>query len=267
MAYRLFSRSQVFFDNLGAPLAGGIVRFYDPDTTDAANVYSDDDLSVNLGSEETLDSAGRFATGIWGDQSYRVRFYKDDGVTLVSEDDPISDPAGAGASIPSQSGHSGEVLTTNGSVLSWLEILASLLPDMTGHSGKLLTTDGDDASWATLTALGLPATTNTGGTTNMTIGPFLVQFGTDTFPIPSVTPPHGAAKAITFPVAFSSVKAAFVSGNDNSVASHDYKPVLSCEYTNTTLSVQYNINENSTDATANISTTVAFSWAVIGIAA
>ena len=51
------------------------------------------------------------------------------------------------------------------------------------------------------------------------------------------------------------------------MASHDYKPVITCEYTNTTLTAQYNINENSSDATADISTTVAFSWMVIGIPA
>lgn len=53
----------------------------------------------------------------------------------------------AGQVIPSQTGHSGEYLTTDGSVLSWNNVDA--LPDQTGQSGKFLTTDGSTASWAT----------------------------------------------------------------------------------------------------------------------
>jgi len=54
----------------------------------------------------------------------------------------------AGQVIPSQTGHSGEYLTTDGSVLSWNNVDA--LPSQTGQSGKYLTTDGTDASWATI---------------------------------------------------------------------------------------------------------------------
>ena len=55
----------------------------------------------------------------------------------------------AGQVIPSQTGHSGEYLTTDGTALSWDSVDA--LPSQTGQSGKFLTTDGTDASWATLT--------------------------------------------------------------------------------------------------------------------
>ena len=48
--------------------------------------------------------------------------------------------------IPSQSGHAGEFLTTDGTVLSWAETL----PDQTGNAGKYLTTDGSTTSWATV---------------------------------------------------------------------------------------------------------------------
>lgn len=46
--------------------------------------------------------------------------------------------------LPSQSGNSGKVLTTNGSTLSWGEGL----PSQTGNAGKFLRTDGTDASWS-----------------------------------------------------------------------------------------------------------------------
>jgi hypothetical protein len=52
--------------------------------------------------------------------------------------------------LPSQTGNSGKVLTTNGSTTSWAEGL----PSQTGNSGKYLTTDGSSASWATLSASG-----------------------------------------------------------------------------------------------------------------
>lgn len=54
----------------------------------------------------------------------------------------------AGQVIPSQTGHSGEYLTTDGSSMSWNAVDA--LPSQAGQSGKYLTTDGTDASWATL---------------------------------------------------------------------------------------------------------------------
>jgi hypothetical protein len=50
--------------------------------------------------------------------------------------------------VPSQTGHSGKYLTTNGSVSSWATIDA--LPSQTGNSGKYLTTNGTSASWATI---------------------------------------------------------------------------------------------------------------------
>lgn len=53
----------------------------------------------------------------------------------------------AGQAIPSQTGHSGEYLTTDGSSMSWNAVDA--LPSQTGHSGEYLTTDGSTASWAT----------------------------------------------------------------------------------------------------------------------
>lgn len=55
----------------------------------------------------------------------------------------------AGQAIPSQTGHSGEYLTTDGSSMSWNAVDA--LPSQTGHSGEYLTTDGTNPSWNTIT--------------------------------------------------------------------------------------------------------------------
>jgi hypothetical protein len=51
--------------------------------------------------------------------------------------------------VPSQSGHSGKYLTTNGTVSSWGVVDA--LPSQTGNAGKYLTTNGTAASWETVT--------------------------------------------------------------------------------------------------------------------
>ena len=59
------------------------------------------------------------------------------------------------AELPDQTGNTGKVLSTNGSIVSWTEGL----PSQTGNTGKYLSTDGTNASWAE----GLPSQTgNTG---------------------------------------------------------------------------------------------------------
>ena len=88
----------------------------------------------------------------------------------------ISGNGGGGSSLPDQTGHSGEFLTTDGTDASWgavSEVPSTTgategdvltvdsngdpawttpsgggLPDQTGQSGKFLTTDGTDASWS-----------------------------------------------------------------------------------------------------------------------
>lgn len=54
--------------------------------------------------------------------------------------------------LPSQSGHNGQYLTTNGTSASWVAI--NPLPSQAGNFGKFLTTDGSTASWVTLTIPG-----------------------------------------------------------------------------------------------------------------
>lgn len=56
--------------------------------------------------------------------------------------------------LPSQSTHSGQYLTTNGSTASWATV--DVLPSQSTHAGQYLTTDGSTASWTTIT---VPTTT------------------------------------------------------------------------------------------------------------
>lgn len=60
------------------------------------------------------------------------------------------------AELPDQTGNSGKVLSTNGSVVSWVEGL----PSQTGNSGKYLSTNGTSASWETVVQTSITGTAN-----------------------------------------------------------------------------------------------------------
>ena len=59
-----------FFDNNGAPLAGGKLYFYQPGTTTPKTVYSSSDASIPLTNPVILDSAGR--ADVWLSGYYNV---------------------------------------------------------------------------------------------------------------------------------------------------------------------------------------------------
>ena len=80
----------------------------------------------------------------------------------------LAGEGGGGSSLPDQTGHSGEFLTTDGTDASWAAVDA--LPDQTGNSGKFLTTDGTSPSWAAVPSL--PSQTGNSGK-------FLTTDGTD----------------------------------------------------------------------------------------
>jgi len=264
MAFRPLPIGVAFVDNENIPLANGTIEFLSPGTTTPKDVYAEQGLTTNLGNVITLNTAGRPATAVWVSGAVRIRWYDQDG-NLIDEEDPVNDPtASGGLSIPTVVGHPDEFLSNNGVDLVWTDIIQFVLPSMVGKSGQVLSNDGADALWKTLADLGMPAFTNTGGTRNITIGDFLIQWGTDTFPIPSVTPPHGADKVITFPVAFASAPAAFVTANKINIASSGFRAVTVGEPTATNLSVNYNINENTLDPGADVATTIPFSWLAIG---
>jgi hypothetical protein len=73
---------------------------------------------------------------------------------VTGSDDTVF-PSVAGAkqivdthALPTQTGNSGEFLTTNGTVASWAAVDA--LPTQSGQTGKFLTTNGTAASWASV---------------------------------------------------------------------------------------------------------------------
>jgi hypothetical protein len=87
---------------------------------------------------------------------------------------------------PSQTGNSGNFLTTNGTTASW----ATVYPTQTGNSGKYLTTNGTTTSWATVDAL--PSQTNNSGKYLTTNGTTASWATITTDPLPDVFMMMGA---------------------------------------------------------------------------
>ena len=97
-----------------------------------------------------IDAKGDLIVGDGADSSVRVGVGTDGYVLTASA------AAAAGVTwssipteIPTQSGHTGQYLKTDGSSVSWATVDA--LPTQSGHSGQYLTTDGSTASWASVT--------------------------------------------------------------------------------------------------------------------
>jgi hypothetical protein len=201
MAYRPVSPLTAYLDNLGTVLAGGSLQFFETGTTTPKSVYSDEALTVNLGNEITLDSAGRAPSDIWVSGDVRVRLYDADDA-LVDEADPITEEGASGASIPSQSGNSGRFLTTNGTTLAWDDVLE--VPDPAGNANKVLSTDGTTVFWIAKPADGAAGTSDvTQTSTEFTVNDMAIvmssatgtnlggrtQSATVTFPTPFTTTP------------------------------------------------------------------------------
>ena len=72
--------------------------------------------------------------------------------------------------LPSQSGNTGKVLSTNGSVVGWIDPGSAGFPSVVGNTGKFLSTDGSTVFWAaelgTITSVtGTAPVVSSGGTT------------------------------------------------------------------------------------------------------
>lgn len=259
-AFRPVTPLTVFLDNLGVPVAGGELRFFETGTDDEKDVYSEEDFSVNLGPTVTLDSAGRAPSDIWGDGIYRVRLYTAENV-LVDEADPVQEEGAAGSAIPSQTGHSGKALFTNGSTMSWLDV--EQLPDMTGQADKYLTTDGEDASWETLTIPEVPAGGIETGTKLFKIGGFQCIAGVETMPISGT---HTSSKAVTFATAFNAAPYFVVCSNTTGgISPSGAQGTITAQSQSATgFTINLDVNIDSTDAGWNINTAANVQWLAFG---
>ena len=77
-----------FFDNNGAPLAGGLIYVYDAGSTTPAATYTSSAASTNNTNPIVLDSAGRTPAQIWltAGAAYKFVLQTSTGVTIKTDD-------------------------------------------------------------------------------------------------------------------------------------------------------------------------------------
>jgi len=173
-AFRLYDKMRAFTGTTGIyaglPLGGGELRFYVAGTAGATpkDVYGEKELSTNNGATVALDPYGHPTLDVWGSDSYFVEVYDANGVKQ-GEADNEEIPGGAGLSIPIP--NTDEYLTGDGTNIIAVSLAGKLLPDQTGHSNDILGTDGTTASW-----VDRPADGAAGAAANITVGSGYIQW-------------------------------------------------------------------------------------------
>jgi hypothetical protein len=264
-SFRILDQDPVYFDLQGNLANGGHLRFYESGTTTPKSVYADESLSVSNGAEVLIGSDGRATVDIWGDGlgPYRVRLY-DANETLITERDDVDLPGGSGSALPSQTGHAGEALFTDGANPAWAEVLQ--VPDPTGQSGKILGNNGTIPIWQTLVTNSANAvlTFVTGGVkiSNGTTA-FMVQFGSDTVPAAGSSPV--SAKSFSFGTAFTDIPRVFATINGTAGVANPSGgiPTFGVNSVSTT-GAMMNIDTNAFGSTINVINPVPFVWYAIG---
>ena len=103
--------------------------------------------------EETIfDAKGDLLVGISADTVGKLTVGSNNMVLVADSSTATGLKWSAYDPLPSQTGNTGKVLTTNGSTTSW----EPGLPTQTGNTGKYLTTDGTSASWSAVQADATP---------------------------------------------------------------------------------------------------------------
>lgn len=259
-AYLLFNTLTTFRGISGELLAGGEIRFFQTNTTTPQDVYGNRALSVNNGNTVALDASGRLAHECWADTtaSYYVELYDADSVKQ-GQISYIEIPGGQGQTIPVPS--PGEFLTGDGTNFLLDDLSDRLIPDQTGHSNEILGTDGTTAAWVARPQDGVSDTAATA--TSIRVGKTLYQLGTDTAPSSGGI---STTKAISYATAYKSgspprVFVMPVGGTQTGAAPS--VPYLTSAPTETGFTVAFDVAEGDTDPAIMINP-VPFHWMAVG---
>lgn len=188
-------------DDFTLLIPDGKLVFSDSGTATPRAVYSDEAATVSIGSELTLDAAGRTADFFMDGEEYRVRLLDADD-NQVWLRDHVRGVISGGVSLPDPSGGAdGDVVVVSGAGFA-LETLLRL-PDPTGSDTYMVIADGDGYSLtpqATPESFEIP----TGGVTQasataVTIGAVMLQAGSGTCP---TSGSETSSVAVTFSTAF-----------------------------------------------------------------
>lgn len=262
-AFRLFDQLRTFYGLSGQLLAGGYLSFYEAGTTTPANVYGDQDLSVNNGSTVALDASGRPNVDVWGDAAtaYKVALYDADDVKQ-GEIDNLEVPGGAGQTIPVPD--PGEFLTGDGT--NFIAAAIREVPDPTGSADKILSTDGTDLQWVAKPADGSDGTANVSqDSTGFTVENMAIVTGTG-----SGTNAGGRTQTanVTFPVAFTSVPVFVdVVPSDTALSTYGNMPSWSVTSKSTAgFTVKFTMGElDDSQAGFDFNSAVDFAYIAVGV--
>jgi hypothetical protein len=105
---------------------------------------------VNVLSPTLFDAKGDLLAGTGADTVGKLTVGANGTVLLADSSTATGLKWSAYDPLPSQTGNTGEFLTTDGTTTSWAAV--SQVPSQTGNTGLYLTTDGSTASWATVSA-------------------------------------------------------------------------------------------------------------------
>ena len=143
-------RLKQFFDiqKLKA-LASDLDPYITHPTPDAFDLATAIQLSI-------FDAKGDLLVGTGADTVGKLTVGANGYVLLANSATATGLEWGAYDPLPSQTGNTGEFLTTDGTTTSWAVV--SQVPSQTGQSGKYLTTDGTSASWSAVQADATPTT-------------------------------------------------------------------------------------------------------------
>ena len=271
MAFRIFDPFRVFFNDLGEPLAGGEIRFFNAGTTTPKVVYGDKDLTVNNGSTVPLDSAGRANVDVWGSGDYFAELY-DAGGVKVDEADNIELPGGSGTSIPALV--TGEFLTNDGANLQW--DIVRQVPDPSGNSGKILGNDGVNLLWqdppAAPPAPPDPEIVITGNSsagsfragTSASTAKYFRQWGGASAP----SNPGGktTSVAVTYATPFDATPRVVITPVGNSFTNAGYMTDFGVTSESASgFTATFNTNHGESNSDANINVSIPFNWSAEGI--
>lgn len=129
-------------------IRGGVVNNSGNGGSNGVITFSTSNVMTSANASERLRITATGAFAFSGASNYGTA-----GQVLTSNGNstPSWATISANTLLPTQTGNSGKILTTDGSNTSWTTMPSSL-PSQAGNAGKVLTTDGTTASWGAFSA-------------------------------------------------------------------------------------------------------------------
>jgi len=267
-SFRILNQAPQYLLADGRLNAGGSLTFYETDLTTPKQVWTDEAKTTLAANPLSMDASGRTLTDVWGDGIYGVVMKDALGNVQWTRND-VQQGGDPGTTIPPL--QNGEYLTTDGTVLLFQPIIQ--VPDPTGHSGQVLYSDGSLAYWGALPVnpdppdpeIEVTSTSFRAGISSDNTKFFMLS-GTATAPN---TGTKFTSQTISFSPAFDVLWNVHITPTTSSTTPAGCLPthsVTGWSFGNASSGVTVNFNIPDDDSSANFkfSTTVPFAWTAIG---